>query len=145
MEYLNIDLDDLFGGETILRNFRVAAMIGSFSNLIELNIGFLDANSNLFFDDIIDAIKTDGFQHLVKFTSTISLNNLNEHLIFSFIESISKHCLHLQYLILPFSCVKRKKSIVQAAFFGKIWPSLKVPSTSSNITKWLFGLALCYT
>lgn len=120
-----MDLDDLLGSETILRNFRIAAMIGSFSNLIELNIGFSDANSNLFFDDIIDAIKINGFQHLVKFTSNISLNNLNEHLIFSFIDSISKHCLHLQYLILPFSCVKRKKGVVQAAFFGNSWPSLK--------------------
>jgi len=102
-------------------------MLGSFSNLKELDIKceYMEVGSEGFYLDFIDAFNINGFRGLVNLNIQIGMNQVSENMIFNLIEAISKHCLLLKNLILPFEIIKRRKAIVQAAIFGNTWPNLK--------------------
>ena len=102
-------------------------MLGSFSNLKELDIkcDFMEVGSEGFYLDFIDAFTINGFRGLVNLNIQIGMNQISENMIFNLIDTISKHCLLLENLILPYKIIKRRKSIVQAAIFGTTWPNLK--------------------
>ena len=128
LERLTIDFEDYYEDSfSILRNFRIASMLGSFSNLKELDIkcDYMEVGIEGFYLDFIDAFTINGFRGLVNLNIQIGMNQVSENMIFNLIEAISKHCLLLKNLILPFEIIKRRKAIVQAAIFGNTWPNLK--------------------
>lgn len=128
MERLTINFEDYYEDSfSILRNFRIASMLGSFSNLKELDIkcDYMEVGSDGFYLDFIDAFTINGFRGLVNLNIQIGINQVSENMIFNLIEAISKHCLLLKSLILPFEIIKRRKATVQAAIFGNTWPNLK--------------------
>ena len=100
-------------------------MLGTFSNLKELDIICDEVSNEAFYLDFTDAFITNGFKNLISLKVNISLNNISDDMIFNFIDAVSEHSLLLEYLSLPFSIMKRKRATVQAAFFGNTWPNLR--------------------
>ena len=84
--------------ELTLRNFRVAALLGTFSNLQELKIASPWEN-RYFYPDFIDAIRDGGFKSLKRLQINISLDDASEEFVDLLIESISIFCLELEYLM----------------------------------------------
>ena len=119
--YLNLDHDegnnDTRACQITLRNFRIASMLGTFSNLQKLIIHSRIWGDHLtFYPDFIDAIRSNGFKNLKSLRINVSLLNADDKFINLFIESISEYCVELEHLIFFGGNIMIKKNLIQVLF-----------------------------
>ena len=119
--YLQLDDDeednDNRACQITLRNFRIASMLGTFSNLQKLIISSSKWGDHLtFYPDFIDAIRSSGFKNLKSLRINVSLLNADDKFINFFIESISEYCVELEHLILFGRGIMTKKHLIQVLF-----------------------------
>lgn len=119
----------------ILRDFQFAMSFGVFTKLKELVITFLpykfseiDATimRTSFVNDFVYTLKSNGFSQLQKLEFVFQLYLLSDKTIQILIDSISRHCLLLEYLRLPLKDIGAKKLQVQTAIFQNNWPKLRM-------------------
>lgn len=126
--------NDMAMCELTLRNFRVAALLGTFSNLQELKIASQWGNK-FFYPDFIDAIRNSGFKNLKCLKMNISLDDAGEEFVNFFIGSISAFCPELEYLMFYGNQIKMKKNFMQVYYsyhqyfssFIVIFSSIRLP------------------
>jgi len=118
--YLNSDPDeeDTKFHQSTLRNFRIASMLGTFTNLQKLILSSTNFGNHMtFYPDFIDAINTKGFKNLKSLKLNIPFQNANDDTINLFIESLSKYCQELEYLIFFGNLLqKHVKHVIQVCY-----------------------------
>ena len=119
--YLHLEHDeednDTRACQITLRNFRIASMLGTFSNLQKLIISSSQWGDHLtFYPDFIDAIRNSGFKSLRYLKINVSLRNADDKFINWFIESISEYCVELEHLVFFGSDIMIKNFLIQVLF-----------------------------